>query len=128
MSRALQAARKAFVPTEAMVLRGVRAYLSSDPRVLVWRMNTGGARMTGRGGAEITVRFGVRGQADITGLVRGTGRRLEIEVKRPGGKQSAEQKAFQSLIEQAGGLYLVVDSIEALQTQLGELLGPRYPR
>lgn len=127
MSPAVKRA-KPFVPTEAMVLRGVLAYLHSDPRVLVWRSNSGAAMLPGKGGKPQPVRFGVRGQADITGLVRASGRRLEIEVKRPGGKQTPEQADFERLVADAGGLYLLVRSIEELQTALGEALGPRYPR
>ena len=72
----------------------------------VRRANTGVAQLGGRG-----VRFGEPGQADITGLLRG-GRRLEVEVKVPGGRQSADQLAFQQEIESFGGLYILAFDVE----------------
>jgi len=44
--------------------------------------------------SQRVVRFGMRGQADLTRIVP-DGRRLEIEVKAANGRQTAEQKAFQ---------------------------------
>lgn len=72
-----------------------------------WRANTGMARMGNR-----VVRFGLPGQADISGLLR-TGRRLEVEVKTRTGKQTPEQAAFQAQIFQYGGLYLLARDIDS---------------
>lgn len=109
------------VPSEAQVLRGVLAYLEHDHRVLVWRQNTGVAKYEGEGGKARIVRFNVPGAADITGMLRGSGRRLEVEVKKPGGTQTAEQKAFQRAVEAAGGVYLVVRSIDDCVQALAQL-------
>jgi hypothetical protein len=57
------------------------------------------------------VRFGLPGQADISGLLRG-GRRLEVECKSTRGVQSPEQRAFQARVEALGGLYLVARDVE----------------
>jgi hypothetical protein len=78
----------------------------------VWRQNTGAARLPGKNGAQQLVRFGVPGQADISGLFHGSGRRLEIEVKAPGGRQSASQKRFERVVRSCGGVYLLVDNTE----------------
>ena len=65
-------------------------------------MNTGKARtLTGR-----LVKFGVVGQADITGLLA-NGRRLEIEVKSATGTQEPDQIIYQAMIERFGGLYIL---------------------
>lgn len=109
---------KPFVPTEAQVLRGVLDYLEHEPRVLCWRQNTGGAKLPGKGGKLQYVRFSVTGAADITGMIRATGRRLEVEVKRPGGEQSDEQREFQIRVELGGAAYLVVTSIADCKLQL----------
>lgn len=42
------------------------------------------------------------------------GRTLYIEIKRPGGRQSAKQKQFQQDLEAAGGVYMLVDSIKKI--------------
>jgi len=77
----------------------------------VWRQNTGAVPAVYKGKQRF-IKYGLKGQADITGLLP-DGRRLEIEVKRPGGKQSAVQKHFQTMIERHGGIYIVADSIDA---------------
>ena len=59
----------------------------------LWRANTGVAQIGSR-----VVRFGVPGQADLTGILPG-GRRLEIEVKSDGGRQTEDQSNFQRMIE-----------------------------
>ena len=61
-------------------------------------------------GARV-VRFGVPGQADLTGILP-DGRRLEVEVKSATGRQSAAQRDFQNLIERFGGLYVLARSVE----------------
>lgn len=71
----------------------------------LWRSNTGVARMGKR-----KVRFGVPGQADLTGVLPG-GIRLEIEVKSAVGRQSPEQLAYQAMIERFGGVYVLARSV-----------------
>ena len=75
----------------------------SDMRL--WRANTGAARVGRR-----FIRFGVPGQADLTGILPG-GRRLEIEVKSPTGRQTPDQQAFQTMLERFGGLYVLARSV-----------------
>ena len=71
----------------------------------IWRNNTGAAfDREGR-----MIKFGVKGQADISGIMKPLGTRVEIEVKRPGGKQRPEQKQFGQMIQDHGGVYLVCD-------------------
>ena len=72
--------------------------------IFAWRNNTGG-----RG----KLRFGIKGQADITGILNG-GRRLEIEVKGLGGKISKEQYFFLETINRFGGLAFVARSVDDL--------------
>jgi len=80
----------------------------------IWRQNTGKAPSWD--GLRV-ITFGVKGGADISGLLRG-GRRLEIEVKKPGGRQSEEQKAFQRMIEGLGGLYILAFSVDDVREAL----------
>ena len=91
--------------TEHDVLNAIiRAYgTRTDCRV--WRQNTGAARY-----GQQVVRFGVPGQADLTGLLA-DGRRLEIEVKSSTGRQSPAQAAYQAMIERFGGIYILARSV-----------------
>jgi len=63
------------------------------------------------------IRFGVPGQADLTGILP-DGRRLEIEVKSPTGRQTAEQRSFQQMIERFNGVYILARSIHDVRQQL----------
>ncbi len=106
--------------TESEILSATLLALGQRPDLRIWRSNTGAAKTdTGR-----IVRFGVKGQADISGLLRGSGRRLELEIKTDTGRQRPEQIQFQKMIEAFGGLYILARSpdqavyaIEALKTE-----------
>ena len=79
------------------------------PGLRLWRANTGVARLGNR-----IVRFGVPGQAELTGILS-DGRRLEVEVKSPTGKQTDDQRNYQTMIERFGGVYVLarcVDDVE----------------
>ena len=71
------------------------------PMVRLWRANVGAARIGNR-----LIRFGIPGQADLTGILS-DGRRLEIEVKSAGGRQTPEQAAFGRTIERFNGIYVL---------------------
>lgn len=63
--------------------------------------------------------FSKAGTPDILACVKG--KFVAIEVKRPGGVVSALQEANIKLIEQAGGVALIVYSLEETQQHLEEL-------
>lgn len=78
-----------------------------------WRNNTGALPINTSGRTRF-IRFGMRGSADIIGLVQG--RFVAIEVKTKTGKQSEHQREFQMRVEKSGGIYaLVRSSCEALE-------------
>ena len=85
------------------------------PGLRLWRANTGVARIGTR-----VIRFGIPGQADLTGILP-DGRRLEIEVKSPTGRQSPEQIAFQGMIEKFHGIYIFARSIDDVRHRLAAL-------
>lgn len=89
---------------EAAIVAEVLRRLGTDPRCRVWRQNTGALRVGNR-----LIRFGVPGQADITGILR-DGRRLEIECKAAHGRQSEAQRNYQRMIEFFGGVYILARS------------------
>jgi hypothetical protein len=85
------------------------------PDLRLWRSSTGkGISMDGRR----VLSFGVTGQADLSGIVAGSGRRLEVEIKSATGRQSPEQVAFQAMIQRFGGIYVVARSIEDVERAL----------
>lgn len=81
-------------------------------RAKVWKQSTG-ATMIG----ERFIRFGVKGAADITGLLKG-GVRLEVEVKTGSARQTPHQVEYQKMIEAMGGIYLVARDGEEFINQL----------
>ena len=78
----------------------------------IWRANTGVARIGNR-----VIRFGVPGQADLTGILP-DGRRLEVEAKSPDGRQTEEQRNFQRMIERFGGVFVLARSVEDVRLAL----------
>lgn len=98
----------------------------AHPALRIWRANTGvgwfangqPARKTDRG--AYPVRFGTPGQGDISGLVLPSGRRLEIETKAKT-KQSDDQKSFERMIKNFGGLYVLARSLEDVDRALAAL-------
>ncbi len=85
------------------------------PGLRLWRANVGVARIGDR-----LIRFGIPGQADLTGILP-DGRRLEIEVKSDRGRQTPRQRAFQAMIERFGGIYILARSIHDVRERLTAL-------
>jgi len=126
----------AAVPLEREVQNAVMLHVGARPFLRIWRQNVGvavpigvvhrAARLLDQGKiAEAkqalararVVRFGAKGAADLTGGLA-CGVRLELEVKRPGGKQSPDQVLFQRVMNNLGCLYAVVDSEAAADAVL----------
>jgi hypothetical protein len=93
---------------ESTVLRECLHYLHNQG-IFAWRNNTGTVWMGGQ-----PVSFGYPGSSDIVGILPG-GKFLAVECKSATGKQSDKQKAFQEKVTAAGGLYLLVRSVEDLE-------------
>lgn len=79
---------------------------ATRPDLRLWRANVGVARVGKR-----VVRFGIVGQADLSGILPG-GVRLEIECKSATGEQRKEQRWFQEMIEKFGGCYVLARSVD----------------
>lgn len=65
-------------------------------------------------------RYEVRGAADIICIPNNNphGVTLFVEVKRPGGRQSAEQKAFEAHLKKRSVPYLLVCSVEEIKEKV----------
>jgi hypothetical protein len=92
----------------------LRAF-GTRPGLRLWRANCGVARM-----GERVIRFGIPGQADLTGILP-DGRRLEIEVKSATGRQTPEQIAFEHMIERFNGIYILARSTNDVRQRLAAL-------
>lgn len=100
---------------EAETQKAILDAYSGHPRIALWRQNTGAARIGNR-----FVRFGLKGAADLCGVISPEGRALFIEVKSPTGKQSPEQHAFERLVTKHGALYVLARSLTDVTNALGE--------
>lgn len=98
--------------SEAQILQETLLALTAEcgDVCTVWRSNSGAAMLPGAGGRMRRVTFGVEGQADISGLMHGSGRRLEIETKTATGRVRPAQETFRRVIAQAGGIYILARS------------------
>jgi hypothetical protein len=70
------------------------------------------------------IQFGKTGFADIMGLLGPDGRFLAIECKTGASTLSPEQRAFRSMIEDYGGLYVVARDLESVTAQIHQLQIP----
>lgn len=94
--------------SEAEIQREILATFGARPDLRLWRANTGKAmNPSGR-----MVQFGVPGQPDLMGLRLPHGQLIGIEVKSATGKQRPDQKAFQTMMERFGGLYILARSVD----------------
>ena len=102
---------KKLEPKESDIQSAVIRALRVHPAV-VWaeRMNSAAGHLTHPNGTSRFMRFGFRGMPDIMGQVVG-GKALYIEVKRPSGVVSPEQKAFLQKAEKHGAVAFVARSV-----------------
>ena len=94
---------------ESDVVRSISEYLQAR-RHFFWRNNTGAFR-TDKGGMYF---FGAKGSPDLFVLTRG-GVLISLEVKTQTGRQSPDQKAWETRCQEIGASYHVVRSIEDVQ-------------
>jgi hypothetical protein len=97
---------------------GILGSLGRIKSIRVWRQNSGMLpNAQGR-----MVQFGTPGAADITGILP-DGRRLEIEVKTPTGRQSEQQKRYQAMIERFNGVYILARSVDEAVNAVKSVIG-----
>ncbi|MCC7015028.1 MAG: hypothetical protein IT454_20865 [Planctomycetes bacterium] len=100
--------------SESDLLANILLTFGSRPGLRIWRSNVLVARdQSGR-----VVRAGVKGQADISGILAPSGRRIEIECKTAAGRQSPEQRRWQAMIEKYGGIYVLARSVDDVERAL----------
>ena len=87
------------------------------PWLRIYRRNVGVFKAGKR-----VVRCGEPGMADLWAIVNGL--HIEIEVKSPTGRQSADQRNWQATIEKHGGVYILARSAQ----DVWDALEARYGR
>ncbi len=92
---------------ESAIVKAVLDYLRLRG-IFAWRNNTTGIFDPTR--KVFRTFHGLKGVSDVLGLLDG-GRLLAVEVKRPGGKVSAEQAEFIDAVNRRGGLAFVATGI-----------------
>lgn len=86
----------------------------SRPDVRLWRANVLVARtQTGQ-----VVRAGIKGQADISGILSPSGKRIEVEVKTGAGVPSEAQRNWCDMIAKFGGIAIVARSLDDVRAGL----------
>ena len=83
----------------------------------LWRNNSFATSVESSSGRKHFIRAGKKGSADLIGVTP-KGMFIALEIKRKGGKQSEWQKLFQSEVEQRGGIYVLISSIEQAEREV----------
>lgn len=102
-------------PTEHEIQNTILERLRFINKGFFWRENSGLMKLESKG-KDRFFRAGTPGIPDIMGVYEGFS--IGIEVKRPGKKQSLDQKAFQNRFDQCGGIYLVCTDATQIVSQI----------
>jgi len=104
---------------ESLLQDRIRLALGTVPGLCLWRNNCGYD-------GERRVRYGVGspGGADLIGVFNG--RFVAVEIKTPQGRQSEDQRRFQSLVESKGGEYVILRSVEDAQAWIDSHANPKH--
>ncbi len=99
-------------PLESQIQSAICEYLSAK-RVFFWRQNVNPIYNSKTESFRAMPKYSLTGVSDIIALKNGTA--YFIEVKRPKGVVSANQRVFEELVTKNGGVYKVVTSIDDVQ-------------
>lgn len=99
-------------------------WFSYQKNVFVWRQNAGSMFVDGPTGRHGFRSASVRGISDILGIWNGYP--IAVEVKQPKKKPTELQRGFLKDFARAGGIALVVHSLEELQNSLAKILRNEY--
>jgi len=72
---------------------------------------------------ERFIKFGFKGLSDIIGMLK-DGRFLAVEIKRPGGKLTTNQREFLTLVAHAKGVAFRADSVNDCERYLNGNIEP----
>ncbi len=92
-----------------------RVLLALSDHGRAWANDTPGLAYT-RDGTPF--KSGLKGSADILGLLRPNGQMIAVEVKTGTGKLSKEQRAFGVMVEAMGGIFVCARSVDDVLNRL----------
>ncbi len=98
-----------FKVAEKDIQRAILEWLSLK-KIFHYRNNSGAFK----GSRGQFYKFGSLGSPDIIGIIKGQYVGIEVKGSNGKGKQSEAQKKFQEDLENAGGRYILTDSLEEL--------------
>lgn len=110
------AAAKKQTATEKQIESTILDYLNRHPDSFAFKVNTVGVYDPIKGIHRRPGRFTLKGTADIIGMWKG--KFLAIEVKKPGGRPTTEQKAFVKKIISMGGVAFFAFNLEDVKHHL----------
>lgn len=103
--------------TGTELIQHALAVLGQRHDIRLWRRNVGAARSkNGR-----LVRFGLRGEPDIDGILEG-GYRLAAEAKGAGDRLRPAQQVFLRMVASMGGCAIEFRSVDELERAIDEFL------
>jgi hypothetical protein len=105
---------------EQDIQREILRYLHARG-IFAWKSGVGAFRATYKEKDRL-VRFGLRGQSDIVGLIPPSGRMLALEVKSGKAPTTPHQDLFLKLVTRSGGVAAVVHSVKETHELLHPLL------
>ncbi len=117
-------ARKKRASVVAVKEKDVQAYALKSLKaigVFCYRNQSFALPIQNSDGKRYFIKQGVKGIPDIVGFIAPRGVYLGVECKSSVGKQSAEQIEFEAILKQAGGLYYLVNSLEAVDKMISEI-------
>ena len=88
----------------------------ASPILRIWKNDVGVGRSLN---GNRVLRWGLKGSADIIGIGFG-GRFVAIEVKTGKARQSEQQKCFQQMIQNMGGIYIVARSVQDVRDMINK--------
>lgn len=99
--------------SESQLVTSILDALRRERRCMVWRQNTGAIKRAGR-----FISFGEVGAPDIMAIV--AGRFVGLECKAEAGRLSPEQRQWGARCQEAGGLYVIVRTVEEARRAIQE--------
>lgn len=97
--------------SEAEIQRSIMDFLAYAS-VTRWRVNLGPVNVR-KGKTLVRAKNALRGFPDIAGVLPGgDGKMFVIEVKKPGGRLTFEQRSWRDILKAAGVLYILATSLE----------------
>lgn len=86
----------------------------SRPDVRIWTRSVGFDMMR-------KIKYGIKGETDLQGIVAPSGRMLCIEVKTGAGRLTKEQERWRDMVIKFGAIYIEARSVEAALTEFEKL-------